>query len=41
MSLSDHLFRGGVLSGTSSVLVFPVTGENAGEAFQHPFRYAP
>jgi hypothetical protein len=28
-------------SGTSSVLEFPVTGENAGEAFQHPFRYAP
>jgi hypothetical protein len=28
-------------SGTSSVLVFPVPGENAGEAFRHPFRYAP
>jgi hypothetical protein len=27
--------------GTSSVLVFPVAGENAGEAFRHPFRYAP
>jgi len=27
--------------GTSSVLVFPVPGENAGEAFRHPFRYAP
>jgi len=27
--------------GTSSVLVFPVTGENAGEAFRHPFRCAP
>ena len=41
MSLSDHLFRGGVLRRTSSVLVFPGTGENAGAAFQHPFRYAP
>jgi hypothetical protein len=28
-------------SGTSSVLVFPVPGENASEAFRHPFRYAP
>ena len=28
-------------SGTSSLLVFPVVGENAGEAFRHPFRYAP
>ena len=28
-------------SGASSVLVFPVTGENAGDAFRHPFRYAP
>ena len=28
-------------SGASSVLVFPVPGENAGEAFRHPFRYAP
>ena len=28
-------------SGTSSVLVFPVPGETAGEAFRHPFRYAP
>jgi hypothetical protein len=27
--------------GASSVLVFPVAGENAGEAFRHPFRYAP
>jgi hypothetical protein len=27
--------------GTSSVLVFSVPGENAGEAFRHPFRYAP
>ena len=27
--------------GTSSVLVFPVLGESAGEAFRHPFRYAP
>jgi hypothetical protein len=27
--------------GTSSVLVFPVPGGNAGEAFRHPFRYAP
>ena len=27
--------------GTSTVLVFPVAGENAGEAFRHPFRYAP
>jgi hypothetical protein len=27
--------------GTSSVLAFPVAGENAGEAFRHPFRYAP
>ena len=26
---------------TSSVLVFPVPGENAGDAFRHPFRYAP
>jgi hypothetical protein len=26
---------------TSSVLVFPVPGENAGEAFRHPSRYAP
>jgi hypothetical protein len=28
-------------SGASTVLVFPVPGENAGEAFRHPFRYAP
>jgi hypothetical protein len=28
-------------NGTSSVLVFPVPRENAGEAFRHPFRYAP
>jgi hypothetical protein len=28
-------------SGTSSVLVFAVPGEKAGEAFRHPFRYAP
>jgi hypothetical protein len=28
-------------SGASRVLVFPVPGENAGEAFHHPFRYAP
>jgi hypothetical protein len=27
--------------GASSVLVFPVLGANAGEAFRHPFRYAP
>ena len=27
--------------GASSVLVFPVPRENAGEAFRHPFRYAP
>jgi hypothetical protein len=27
--------------GTSSVLVFRVPGEKAGEAFRHPFRYAP
>jgi hypothetical protein len=25
----------------ASVLVFPVPGENAGEALRHPFRYAP
>ena len=25
---------------TSSVLAFPVAGENAGNAFRHPFRYA-
>jgi carotenoid cleavage dioxygenase-like enzyme len=28
-------------SEASSVLVFPVAGEIAGEAFRHPFRYAP
>ena len=28
-------------SGASSVLVFPVPGEKAGEASRHPFRYAP
>jgi hypothetical protein len=28
-------------SGTPSVLVFPVPGENAGDAFRHPFRYVP
>ena len=28
-------------TGTSSVLVFRVPGEKAGEAFRHPFRYAP
>jgi hypothetical protein len=28
-------------SGSSSVLMLPVTGENAGEALRHPFRYAP
>ena len=27
--------------GTSSLLVFPVVGEKAGDAFRHPFRYAP
>jgi hypothetical protein len=27
--------------GSSCVLIFPVLGENAGEAFRHPFRYAP
>jgi hypothetical protein len=24
-----------------TLLVFPVPGENAGDAFRHPFRYAP
>jgi hypothetical protein len=24
-----------------SLLVFPVPGETAGDAFRHPFRYAP
>ena len=28
-------------SGTSSLLVFPVVGEKAVDAFRHPFRYAP
>jgi hypothetical protein len=28
-------------SATSNVLVFSVPGENAAEAFRHPFRYAP
>ena len=28
-------------SGTADLLVFPVPGENAGDAFRHPFRYAP
>jgi hypothetical protein len=28
-------------SGASSLLVFPVLGESAGDAFRHPFRYAP
>ena len=28
-------------SGASSLLVFPVPGEHAGDAFRHPFRYAP
>ena len=28
-------------SETSSLLVFPVVGEKAGDAFRHPFRYAP
>jgi len=27
-------------NGSSSVIVFPVSGENAGDAFRHPFRYA-
>ena len=26
---------------TASLLVFPVPGESAGDAFRHPFRYAP
>ena len=25
----------------ASLLVFPVPGANAGDAFRHPFRYAP
>jgi hypothetical protein len=28
-------------SRAASLLVFPVAGENAGDAFHHPFRYAP
>jgi hypothetical protein len=28
-------------SGTTNMLVFPVAGKNAGDAFRHPFRYAP
>src|SRR4051794_19899148 len=28
-------------NGTSSMLVFPVPRESAGEAFRHPFRHAP
>jgi hypothetical protein len=28
-------------SGASSLLVFRVLGESAGDAFRHPFRYAP
>jgi hypothetical protein len=28
-------------SGASSLLVLPVLVESAGEAFRHPFRYAP
>jgi hypothetical protein len=28
-------------SGSSSMLAFPVAAENAGDAFRHPFRYAP
>ena len=27
--------------GTSIVILFPVSGENAGDAFRHPFKYAP
>ena len=27
--------------GSSCVLIFPVPCENAGEAFRHPYRYAP
>ena len=26
---------------TACLLVFPVPGENAGDAFRHPFRYVP
>ena len=28
-------------SDTSDPVVFPVAGEDAGDAFRHPFRYAP
>jgi hypothetical protein len=28
-------------SRTATLLVFRVPGENAGDAFRHPFRYAP
>jgi hypothetical protein len=28
-------------SRTACLLVFPVPGEDAGDAFRHPFRYAP
>ena len=28
-------------SGTTNLLVFPVAGNNASDAFRHPFRYAP
>jgi hypothetical protein len=28
-------------SRTASLLVFPVPGENASDAFRHPFRYVP
>jgi hypothetical protein len=28
-------------SRTACLLVFPVPGETAGDAFRHPFRYAP
>jgi hypothetical protein len=28
-------------SRTACLLVFSVPGENAGDAFRHPFRYAP
>ena len=27
--------------GTSRVLIIPIPGEHAGEAFRHPCRYAP
>jgi hypothetical protein len=28
-------------SQTATLIVFPVPGANAGDAFRHPFRYAP